>query len=366
MPPTPTCTFTTNPTARAASRSFLQAGASLLQALSPTMVRSTVEGKAMRKYSTSSIYQALDRADRQRLCLTVTPRDKVQRQVYRLKDDGEVISPWRGMFVFPDLWERLSPDEQTRRIVRTLAKRYPHWTFCQLTAAVMHGLETSYADLHTLHVAVSDDCITRSTANIVRHPLGNVETTMADGVLVTSLERTALDCLVELDFKRGLAIADSVLRVGHMSQDDLVDYICSKSDVVGWDRALRVALQADARAANGGESVARATMIELGFMLPDLQVAVPNVIEGGAPYYADFMWELPDGTRVAGELDGLDKYVDPQMTGGKNVAQVMAEERRRESRLGAANVRVVRFSYDEVLDAGKLERLLTAYGVPRA
>ena len=43
-----------------------------------------------------------------------------------------------------------------------------------------------------------------------------------------------------------------------------------------------------------------------------------------------------------------------------------AAERRRESRLGAANVRVVRFSYDEVLDAGKLERLLTAYGVPRA
>ena len=106
-------------------------------------------------------------------------------------------------------------------------------------------------------------------------------------------------------------------------------------------------------------------MIEQGFMVPQLQVKIPNLIEGIGSYYADFFWELSDGTQVAGELDGLDKYCDPTMTGGRSVTQVMSEERRRESRLGAAGLKVVRFSFAEVEDVAKFSRLLEAYGIPR-
>lgn len=318
----------------------------------------------MRATTQTTIDRLVTRAEHERRCITC-PDETLRRELSRLLKTGELVSPWRGMYASAEVWSELKPTEKTRRIVRTLAQKYPDWTFCQLTSALMHGLEVAYQDLLPLHVAVAEDCWTKSTSRIRRHQMGDVPVEEADGVRVTTLKPTVLDCLVELDFKRGLAIADSALRLGGMTKGELVKYIKARKDRRGWEHALDIASWADSLAANGGESVARATMIEQGFMLPRLQVAVPNVIEGGAPYYADFLWELPDGTRVAGELDGLDKYVDPHMTGGKSVARVMSDERRRESRLGAANMRVMRFSYAEVEDADKFSRILTAYGIPR-
>ena len=291
--------------------------------------------------------------------------DNFRRELARLAKAGELVSPWRGMYATAELWARLKPPERQRRVVRTMAQQYPDWTFCQLTAALMHGLEVSYRDLNPLHVAVELDCHTKSTRKILRHPMDGEEVVEADGVRTTSLLRTALDCLAELDFRRGLAIADSVLRVGRVSRAELIRYIKTRTDVFGWEHALDAAAWAEPLAANGGESIARAVMIEQGFMVPKLQVEVPNVIEGHGKYYSDFFWELPDGTQVAGELDGLDKYYDPEMTGGKSVAQVMSDERRRESRLGATGLRVVRFSFAEVEDVDKFSRLLEAYGIPR-
>ncbi len=318
----------------------------------------------MRSSTQGVIDKLVTQAERDRYCITC-PDGPLRRELSRLLHQGELLSPWRGMFASPELWNQLKPTEQSRRIVRTLAQKHPKWTFCQLTAALMHGLEVGYQDLQPLHVAIGNNCWTKSTAKIQRHMMGDVQTCEADGVRVTEFKQTVLDCLIELDFKRGLAIADSALRVGSMKRAELITYIKSHRDVPGWERALDAASWASPLAANGGESVARATIIEQGFMVPELQVAVPNLIEGGEPYYADFMWNLPDGTRVAGELDGLDKYVDPQMTGGKSIARVMSDERRRESRLGAANLRVMRFSYAEVEDAEKLSRILGAYGIPR-
>lgn len=318
----------------------------------------------MRSSTSKTLSDLALTAEADRLCITC-PDGTLRRELCRLLHAGQLVSPWRGMFAVTDLWRELKPPEQQRRIVRTLAKRYPEWTFSHLTAALMHGLEVSYHDLMPVHLAVGPDCRTKSNRKVLRHPMSEEEFAIADGVRVTTLKQTALDCMVELDFRRGLAIADSALRVGGLSRAELIRYIKSRTDVYGWERALDAAAWADPLAANGGESVARAVMIEEGFALPTLQKEVPNAIDGHGVYYADFYWELPDGTEVVGELDGLDKYYDPSMTGGRSVAQVMANERRRESRIGAAGMRVVRFSYDEVEDVEKFSRILGAYGIPR-
>ena len=314
-----------------------------------------------------STKEAIDKlsaaAENERLCITC-PDGNLRRELSRLVGKGRLVSPWRGMYADAERWASLKRPEQQRRIVRTLAKKHPDWVFCHMTAALMQGLEVSYHDYAPLHLAVRPSRAIKCDSRICRHPLLDEEVTMADGVRVTSLKRTALDCLIDLDFRRGIAIADSVLRVGGLSRAELVKYIKARADVPGWRDALDAASWADPLAANGGESIARAVMIEQGFMLPQLQVEVPNVIEGGV-FYADFYWELPDGSRVAGELDGLDKYCDPQMTGGRSVVRVMSDERIRESRLGAANLRVVRFSFAEVEDGERFTRLLGAYGIPR-
>ena len=110
--------------------------------------------------------------------------------------------------------------------------------------------------------------------------------------------------------------------------------------------------------------LAREAMIELGFAAPELQAEFVDPLSGQVSR-VDFLWHLPDGTLVAGELDGRQKYVDPTMTRGRATVDLLADERLRESRLTRV-ARVVRFSFAVVCDRGRFARLLDSFGVPRA
>ena len=131
----------------------------------------------------------------------------------------------------------------------------------------------------------------------------------------------------------------------------------------GIRHALSTLSHADPRSESGGESLARALMIEFGFRLPELQVTVRSTLGDGHVYRPDFMWRLSSGI-VYGEFDGREKYVDPAMTHGASAASVMADERLRESRLSATG-RVMRFCYADLRSPARLARLLDAFGIPR-
>lgn len=88
---------------------------------------------------------------------------------------------------------------------------------------------------------------------------------------------------------------------------------------------------------NGGESYARAAMIDLGFVEPTLQVKVMDPLDGMASYRLDYLWTSYDDT-----------------------------ERRCEARLTWYGIRILRFSYWEACDDAYFSRLLDGYGVPRA
>ena len=187
--------------------------------------------------------------------------------------------------------------------------------------------------------------------------------------MVTSFARTIYDCLRMLPFPLALAVADSALRIKCISRSRLA---VTESKVCGTRRGLKRVLDiidlADGRAENGGESKVRAAIISLGFESPDLQRVFADRLNPSQDYRVDFAWELPDKTVVVGELDGKDKYVDPQMTEGKSAGEVLFAERRREAHLTLADkpVRVMRFSYAEACDKQFFEHLLSSYGVPRA
>ena len=149
---------------------------------------------------------------------------------------------------------------------------------------------------------------------------------------------------------------------------------------------MRCATHADALAENGGESYARAAMLELGFARPLLQVPVADPMNRASSYRLDYLW-IPEGLDaekilhglatgalgpgeaagcVAGELDGRDKTFDERLAGGRDAQDRLLAERRREARLTYYGLRVARFSFAEVQDDAYLERLLSSYGVPRA
>lgn len=165
------------------------------------------------------------------------------------------------------------------------------------------------------------------------------------------------------DFPDALAIADSTLRLG-ADRAALEAYVNGMNHFQGASMARWATAYADPRAENGGESVARAAMILLGCAMPDLQHPIKDPLSGNA-YRADFYWVLPDGTKVAGELDGNQKYTDPAYMGGRTQTDVLLAERKRESRITTKVDRVCRFSPEEVKDQQYFTRLLDEYGIPR-
>jgi hypothetical protein len=133
---------------------------------------------------------------------------------------------------------------------------------------------------------------------------------------------------------------------------------------VSKERVLAVAALANGLSESGGESTARAVMIEEGFMWPTLQKEVTDPVDKSKKFRVDFYWQLPSGD-VAGELDGREKYRNPEMTNGKDAVDVLADERLRESRVSGTNVKIMRFSYGNVLNTEFFCHLLTSYGIPR-
>ncbi len=145
---------------------------------------------------------------------------------------------------------------------------------------------------------------------------------------------------------------------------------------------------ASSKSENAGESLARAAMIELGFIKPYLQYEFPNNNNPDWPIRADFAWKV-NGNLIVGELDGTDKYliacgknsdinicnensdtfIDGNASLNKNLIydrDSVRRERDRERHIydcGASNI--VRFDFADVINPKILEQKLLSAGVPK-
>ena len=277
---------------------------------------------------------------------------------------GYLISPGPQLYAIPMLWSELKPSEREAMRIRSLATLHPQWVFSHYSAAMVYGLSVSHALLGTIHLATKSKVRPRKDASVVRHLITSPGTTTVGNIRVTSLERTVFDCLRTCDFRSALAIADSALHVHKLGADDYFTAFRTFSrSSRGWQRAYDIMLLADGRSESGGESIARAVMLELGFMPPQLQKEAPNLVDQGVGYRVDFYWSLPDG-EIYGELDGREKYTNPAMTGGRDAVAVLADERLRESRLSATAAKIMRFSYADVVNTKRFAHILKTFGIP--
>ena len=309
------------------------------------------------------IERLLDKAQIEQSCLGATNR--IMREALDRRIGEQLVRPRPRLYARKAYWEKLGKSERERHIIRGLAALHPDWVFCQASAALMLGLPVSLRRLKKAHVIMPG---THSKAGIALKCQSKVpRATAAAGIVqVTSLEDTIVDCLLAFDFKDGLAIADAALaRLGN-DGERLKRLVRERGRRrPGLRQALETIRWADSRSESGGESIARAVMIEHGFMLPELQVVVGDPSRKGESWRCDYFWVLDDGTRVAGELDGLEKYTNPEMTKGQSAVKVMSNERIRESQLTLAVDRVLRFTWDDVKDEQRLVAKLEQFGIPR-
>lgn len=275
------------------------------------------------------------------------------------------IMPWS--FARKDYWCRLKPAARARHRIRALHECEPGIVFAGASAALVHGLTVSNRHLRQTWVATSRKTHRRSDDNIKCIIVSADDFAKVDGLRVTSLERTLYDCLRIMDFRSALTVADSALRLRSLAAGDLASRIeTTYRNARDLRRVRATVLLADGRSESGGESIARATMLELGLATPDLQRSLSSPLDPRRVYRVDYAWDVVGGV-VLGELDGNEKYLSTDMRGQLSIAQVIEREHRRQSYIEAIEgvLRMIRFGFSDVMDDRSFLRLLMGCGVPR-
>ena len=240
----------------------------------------------------------------------------------------------------------------------------PDVVFSHQSAALIHGLWQLHLPEAT-HVTQPSKPSGRRTPRVVRHSgaLDDSEVTTVNGLRVTTIQRTIVDCARLLHPREGLVIADGGMRAlvrpdrTARAGDDARIAVLRESLMasVGSGRGParrrpRAVIQhADPRAESPRESVLRWIVVARGLMAPTVQL--PLVTRRGT-YYADLGWHLRSGEEswiLLLEYDGRTKYGaglddgadDPAVT-----SSVLLAERKRENiileEIGAKVVRVDR------------------------
>lgn len=306
----------------------------------------------------------LDDAEYRHRCAVIEER-RLYTAACRFTQKGDLLRPLPGMFVRAAMWDSMekTPRIRWRLAHDTFKERFPEKTLCSFSAALEYGLWVPTRQLGTIHVACSCRSNARMSTYVHAHYCPDAELTHLEGVAVTSLMRTVLDCCLEGSLPEGLAIADSAVRYCGLDLDDYRSYVAkSARGRAGAAKARLVACYADGRSENGGESIARGRIIELGYMAPtDLQVEFLDEVDGISVVRVDMYYLLEDGREVIVELDGIGKYGNDILT----TKRALVDERQREPHLTAHGIPVMRILFARVYDDEYLCSLLDAYGIPK-
>lgn len=209
--------------------------------------------------------------------------------------------------------------------------------FSHGTAAAIWGLPL-YRLPDRTHVLVSTAPGSSAARDVARHEVGRPREGVVErrGLLVTTLERTVVDCARTLGARGGLVVADAALAAG-ARRELLDDLVAAARGGRGVRCARDVVAVADDGAESAGESLARWSLIRAG--LPRLATQVPVETHLGT-FWADLGWQQ---WRLAAEYDGVAKY------GGAATSVVLAEKRRQEA-IEEAGWRVVRLTAADIRD----------------
>jgi hypothetical protein len=188
--------------------------------------------------------------------------------------------------------------------------------FSGKTAAWLHGLDVPCDPIETIRPEV-DDC----------------DVVVRRGFRTTSLPRTIFDLSSRLSLVEAVVVADQALHLRLSSRAELSGWINSRSGRKGVRRARQVIDLAEVGAESPMESRLRMLLVLNGLPPPELQVTIRD--EEGAP------------------LGRPDLYYREQRLGieydGDTHRASLVEDNRRQNRLLAAGVRLLRFTASDVL-----------------
>ncbi|MHC6594199.1 type IV toxin-antitoxin system AbiEi family antitoxin domain-containing protein [Arthrobacter sp. C152] len=242
--------------------------------------------------------------------------------------DGKLVRLRHGCYIRAELWEKQTAPLRSRQLIRahahgTLTTSAGGYVYSHTSAARLHGLSLWDVD-DLVHLLLPGNPSSERLGKDVRghtRAWTEREVVTLDGLRVTSLERTVVDCAMMLGYRQSLVLMDHALRLG--ADKPLIERMADGLQGRRGVRTLRLALaHADPRSESAGETLTRELLIRLKLPLPEPQVAVAT---RAGQYRLDFAWKEK---KVALEFDGKTKYFDYKPTG-----EVLFQERQREKAL---------------------------------
>lgn len=258
-------------------------------------------------------------------------------EIVRLHRRGVLRKVGTGIYVPACSFDSMTAVEQ--HIVRARAATYSRRSgvISHQSAAAVHGLDLWDTELSRVHLTVAEPDSGSRTADRHTHARRGLESVSVDGIPVTPLSRTVLDCARTLDFEHAVVIGDSALRA-----DPGLDLsLGAARGQTGISAARRAVGFMDGLSESPGESLSRIRFHEHGVPTPTLQFVIP-----GTTRRVDFCWD----SRVVGEFDGLAKY------GGRG--ESLAQEKAREDEIRDRGYEVFRWTWRDLF---AFERVVYKY-----
>ncbi|GAA5167594.1 DUF559 domain-containing protein [Ornithinimicrobium tianjinense] len=268
-------------------------------------------------------------------------------------EGGRLAKIRRGTFVDGARWAGLAAwerhDLRARAVLHALdPDGQGPYALSHHSALVVLGVSHFGTD-DDVHMVRTDGVRGRRANALVVHealPEDQVHTTPA-GVRVVGAAVACLQVAVRFGTIPGLVSTDSALHLQQTTHDDLV-----AARTLFTARPGRRALQATLDRATGehesaGETRCSEVMLALGLLSFERQVWIRD-LSGAALGRVDFLFR---SRRTIVEFDGLMKYTSPE---------VLRQEKLREDRLRALGYEVVRLTWADLDDPGRVHELITA------
>lgn len=276
----------------------------------------------------------------------------------------------RGRYLPASEWEAMDSDTRYLTHIHAFSELtraeqvFSHWSAIALWRYPIIG---RWPD--AVHVTLGSASGQRSSARVVRHvtDLPDEDVVELDGLLVTSPLRTLVDLARAAPFATGVAAIDCALAefgsargvAPFVERDALLDRAARLAGQRGVRRLRKVIDFADSRSGSSGESHSRVQIARLRLPQPDLQVEIVDL--DGRAWHSDFGWLK---YRMLGEFDGLVKYTRNRYLRGRDVADVVIEEKLREDAIRlASGCGMVRWITETSRSLPRLHKLLAAAGL---
>lgn len=278
---------------------------------------------------------------------------------YRAAGRGSYVRVLRGAYLPADRWDGLDFEGRHRARMRAAVLLEPGLVFSHLSAALVHGLPVIGGDLRLPHVVAEPDSGGRSRNGLARHCVGIPDRVVEiDGLPVTPIDVTAAHVVTGFEPELAVPVVDQLLRDRLVEKEEIARLVEGRPGTRGTARARWSLDFADGRSGSPGESLSRVGIRRLRLPAPDLQVPVRDGL--GLAGIVDFAW--PDH-RLVGEFDGVGKYLRDSVTGGREPGDIVVDEKRREDRIRATGLRVVRWGWDAARSSSSLRLVLSDAGL---